>query len=273
MSVATVSATAAMREAAERRGQLYRRDPKLLSQADARLTKARMLPFTAKELRAQLVDREGKQFYRVDGYASITERAYEMYDFFGVYEEIIDGRAFDKTLSAKPDVAFLVNHRGVTMARTTNGSLDLAVDSLGLRSTGYLNPDRQDVRDLVSAIEDRLITEMSFAFMLEEGEWSEDFMTFRITECNIDRGDVSAVNYGANPYTSIAARSQEIMRDLEHLPRGMVRAAIDVLQHRDDETKPEPAKSDAAPEAPKPTVKEATGGSINLYEALLGIAE
>ena len=35
---------------------------------------------------------------------------------------------------------------------------------------------------------------MSFAFILDEGRWSEDFTTFTITQVDLDRGDVSAVN-------------------------------------------------------------------------------
>jgi hypothetical protein len=50
----------------------------------------------------------------------------------------------------------------------------------------------------------------------------------------LDRGDVSAVNYGANPHTSIAARMREIMHDVDHLPIGAARAAYARLQHRDD---------------------------------------
>jgi hypothetical protein len=64
------------------------------------------------------------------------------------------------------------------------------------------------VRNLVLAIEDEIITENSFAFMIDEGEWSQDFTEFRIQQYNIDRGDVSAVNYGANPFTTIGQRDQ-----------------------------------------------------------------
>lgn len=186
---------------------------------------ARSLPFAA-QLRASLEDRDGQELYHLNGIASVTDKPYEMWDMFGPYEEIVSSRAFTDTLAAKPDVAFLVNHRGVTMARTTNGTLELGMAGEGLQSDAWLNPKRQDVKDLVIAIEDKNIDQMSFAFMLEEGRWSEDFTQFTITKLDIDRGDVSAVNYGANPYTSIAARSREILDDLEHLPDGAKRAAL-----------------------------------------------
>jgi HK97 family phage prohead protease len=149
-----------------------------------------------------------------------------MYDDFGPYEEVVATSAFSETLAAQPDVAFLVNHRGVTMARTTNDTLQLSLTGMGLQSDAWLNPKRQDVKDLVIAIEDRNIDQMSFAFRLDEGWWNDDFTQFKITKLDIDRGDVSAVNYGANPYTSIAARSLEILDDLEHLPAGAKRAAL-----------------------------------------------
>lgn len=174
------------------------------------------------ELRAKLVHRNGHDFYEVEGYATVFNKPYAMYDLFGEYEEIAEPGMLDKSLALSPDVAFLVNHRGITMARTTNGTLDLSKDSTGLAVHAYLNAERQDVRDLASAIRDQLVDEMSFAFMLNEGWWNDDFTLFKITEADINRGDVSAVNYGANPYTSIAARSQEFMQLARSMPAHLV---------------------------------------------------
>lgn len=178
------------------------------------------------EFRSETVIWNGSERRMVTGYASTVERKYRMFDAFGEYDEVIDRRAFDRTLAAKPDVAFLLNHRGVTMARTTNGSLELSVDDKGLSSRAYLNPKRQDVQDLLVAIEDKDITEMSFAFMIEEGEWNEDYTEFRIRSVNLNRGDVSAVNYGANPYTSIKARQAEIIREFREIPRAAQLEAV-----------------------------------------------
>lgn len=189
------------------------------------------------EIRSQLVDHNGQQRAQITGYASVTGIPYEMWDMFGEYEEIVANGAFDATVAASPDVAFLVNHQGLTMARTTNGSLELESNERGLKYDAFANPDRSDVKDLVAAIDDGNITESSFAFMITEGEWSDDWMTFNILEVDIDRGDVSAVNYGANPFTSVAARSQAIMRDLRRLPAGAQRAARAMLDETvDDKT-------------------------------------
>jgi HK97 family phage prohead protease len=179
------------------------------------------------EIRGHLVEHDGKSFYEVDGYATVFSRAYEMWDMFGSYQEQIAPDALDDSLAAGPDVAFLVNHRGVTMARTKNSSLDLTKDALGLRIHAFLNPERQDVRDLISAMGDKLVDEMSFAFMLNDGEWNTEYDEFTITSADINRGDVSAVNYGANPYTSIAARAAEWLSSLDHMPDAVVRAAFD----------------------------------------------
>jgi len=131
-------------------------------------------------------------------------------------------------------VAFLVNHRGVTMARTTAKTLELEADGLGLHARAFVNPKRTDVRDLVVAVDDKHITEMSFAFLIEDGGWNEDWTEYRIKQVNLDRGDVSAVNYGANPYTSIGARANEVLADLDRLPLGAQRAALQRLQRRPD---------------------------------------
>lgn len=186
---------------------------------------ARSQPFKA-QLRAETIIWQESERNKVDGYASIVGRKYDMWDMFGEYTELVMPGAFDETLAAKPDVAFLTNHRGVTMARTTNGSLQLSADNKGLHSLAYLNPKRNDVKDLIIAIEDKDITEMSFAFMITDGEWNEDYTEYQINSVDLDRGDVSAVNFGANPYTSVKARQQEVMRDFAQIPQGAQRAAI-----------------------------------------------
>jgi len=180
----------------------------------------------------KLVNQDGRSFYEVEGYATVFDRAYEMWDMFGSYKETMGSEALDKSLANSPDVAFLVNHRGVTMARSTKDSLTLAKDSTGLHVHALLNADRQDVRDLASAIGDGLIDEMSFAFMLNQGVWNDDFDEFRITEADINRGDVSAVNYGANPYTSIQARAADWLADIPRLSEPVARAAFQRIHSR-----------------------------------------
>lgn len=162
------------------------------------------------QMRASSIERDGKPFYLLEGVASVVETWYPMWDMFGPYDEKIATGAFDRTLAADPDVAFLLNHRGMTMARTKKSrTLELYLDAAGsLAQRAYLNPARQDVQDLVRAIEDGDIDQMSFAFRIKAGSWNPDYTTYTITEVDLDRGDVSAVNYGANPFTSIEARAR-----------------------------------------------------------------
>lgn len=174
----------------------------------------------------------GKTKTVFEGHASVYETNYDMWDFFGQYEENVAAAAGAKTLAAGPDVAFLTNHRGVTMARTVAGTLELSEDAVGLSDVAFCNPERSDVQLLAHAVDDGDVTEQSFAFMIEKGQWSPDYMEYSITEYDIDRGDVSAVNFGANPFTDVAARSSEIMAALQYLPAGAAREAIRRLELR-----------------------------------------
>lgn len=194
---------------------------------------ARRVPMKT-DVRAEQVKRDGKDLVHTYGYFTRYGVAYPMWDAFGEYEESVKTGAGRQTIASNPDVAFLVNHSGVTMARTTNGTLLLEERAEGGWHDAYLNPKRTDVSDLVIALDDRSVDQMSFAFMLgdDDGWWSEDFTHFEIRRYNIDRGDVSAVNYGASPYTDITARTAEVLQDLEHLPIGALRAAEQRLIRR-----------------------------------------
>jgi len=183
------------------------------------------------QLRSKLVQRDGKNFFEFDGYATVFNKPYKMYDMFGEYTEQISGTALDESLARGPDVVFLTNHRGLTMARTTNGTLTLEKDVNGLHMVALLNAERMDARELSSAVNDKLITEMSFAFMIDDNgiSWNDDYTQLTLTKIDIDRGDVSAVNYGANPYTSIGSRASDIIRELRELPAGALADAQEAL--------------------------------------------
>jgi HK97 family phage prohead protease len=204
---------------------------------------ARRVPMKT-QVRAEHVDRNGKDLVHTSGYFTRYGIDYPMWDEFGAYEESVSPGAGTATIASKPDVAFLVNHSGVTMARTTVGTLLLEERADGGWHDAYLNPQRVDVSDFVIALEDGSIDQMSFAFMIPEGGgwWSEDFMHFAINMYDLDRGDVSGVNYGASPYTDISARTAEVLMDLDHLPMGALRAAEDRLIRR-GLTRPAPAEA------------------------------
>jgi HK97 family phage prohead protease len=219
------------------------------------------------EFRSELVEKDGQDFYLVEGYASMTERAYPMWDAFGPYDEIVSAGAFDVTLAAEPMVIFRFNHAGTPMANTANGRLQLSADSLGLGDRAWINPKRADVRELITAIEDKDVTEQSFMFLINNGEWNDEFTQFRIAEVNLDRGDVGPVTYGANPYTMIASRAGDFLSAIPNMPVLAAREAMSRLAARTDLTPVTPV----SPKSPPAPVDGPTGTSLQLLLAQLEV--
>jgi HK97 family phage prohead protease len=156
----------------------------------------RRRPFEGMELREQ-----SNGTLRFTGYASVTETPYDMQDFLGDYTEVVRRGAFSKTLAEGADVPFKLNHDGMTLARTKSGTMRLSEDSTGLHVEADLDPGNGQVRDIRSAMDRGDLDEMSFAFRVTRQEWSPDWTQRDITEVNLNKGDVSIVNYGANPHT------------------------------------------------------------------------
>lgn len=161
--------------------------------------------------------RESGDTVTLEGYASTFE-PYEMYGGpanYGWIEQI--GRsAFDKTLTEKPDLHLLINHEGMPLARTKSGTLDLSVDNHGLKVRAELDRSDPDVQRLEAKMRRGDMDEMSFAFRVKSQSWSvhddypEDNHALRtITEVSLHKGDVSVVNFGANPTTSAEVKSVE----------------------------------------------------------------
>jgi HK97 family phage prohead protease len=228
------------------------------------------------QLRAKKVNRDGLEYYQVEGYASAYERGYEMWDFFGPYTEVVSAGAAQKTLAASPEVVYRFNHAGTPMAGTRNGRLELWEDEQGLGNRAYLNPKRSDVQLLVQAIEDDDVREQSFQFRITRGVWSPDYTEYRIEEFDLDRGDVGPVTYGANPHTSVAARSGEFLASIPQLPPLVAREAYTLLAARAD-LAPLAAQTPAAaplPPAPVPAPPaEPQGRSLSLLRTQLLVAK
>jgi phage head maturation protease len=186
----------------------------------------------ASQLRAKKVERDGQQWFEVEGYASVFERGYDMWDMFGPYTEIVSAGSADRTLTADPEVVFRFNHAGTPMAGTRNRRLELWADGTGLGQRAWLNPKRSDVQLLIQAIEDDDVREQSFMFRITRGQWSPDYSEYRIEEFDLERGDVGPVTYGANPHTSVAARSGEFLASIPSLPDLAAREAYERLGAR-----------------------------------------
>lgn len=198
-----------MREAAERRGGEVRQ------RAD-RPSKRRNAEGGRPATRAHLASVEVREpggdsgILEFLGHASVTETAYEMYDFFGPYSEVVSAGAFDNTLSRTGlDVPLVLGHDQMRrIARTTNGTLSLEMDDQGLAVQAQLDATDHDVAYIIPKLRSGLIDEMSFAFRITRGIWSPDYTEYRIEEVDIHRGDVAIVGYGANPHTDASARSE-----------------------------------------------------------------
>ncbi|MEU3563522.1 HK97 family phage prohead protease [Kitasatospora sp. NPDC006786] len=186
----------------------------------------------------------------VEGYASVVDEPFQMWDWAGQYAEVVRAGAFRKTLSETPQVQLLLNHGGLAMAYTKAGTLRLSEDSTGLHMSADVNPARGDVRDMLAALEDGDVDEMSFAFRVTRQMWSPDWSQRDILEVDLHRGDVSVVNFGANPATSVSLRGLDLPA-LDRLAEDDARALYERLGAR------------FAP-APAPA---STGGPLALYRA------
>lgn len=145
------------------------------------------------------------------GSASVYNRFYDMWDMFGPYEEQVASGAGAVSLARLDlSVPLVIDHEPIRrLALTTLGNLKVYETPDALRVEATLDPADPDVAYAAPKVRSGLLSEMSFRFMIEEGEWNEDYTQFSIVRYDIHKGDVSIVGYGANPYTSGAVRSED----------------------------------------------------------------
>jgi hypothetical protein len=136
---------------------------------------------------------------RISGYAATFNDVTDL----GYFREQIATGAFEGRTD--DDVRLLINHTGVPLARTTNGTLRLSVDNGGLRYEAEL-ADTQEGRDLYTLIKRGDISQSSFAFSIEDEAW--DNKTNLRTVLKVGRlYDVSPVTYPAYATTTVQARA------------------------------------------------------------------
>lgn len=204
--------------------------------------------------------------YTVRGYASVVEHAYEVYGGpdRGGWNETIARDAFNATLAAKPDVVFLLNHEGMPLARTKSGTLSLSADNTGLLQEATIDRRDPEGQALEVKMERGDVDEMSFAFRVMRQEWNAEYDDRRITEVNLDHGDVSAVTFGANPATSISIsarsaiatlRAMELAEIRGEMPADELRAAHEHLAELVSALEPE-AKTDTVEIEVTPVLRE-----------------
>ncbi len=171
----------------------------------SKMKKIERRTYTVRNVETRKED-DGKM--RLSGYAAVFNNASVPLPFI----EYIAPGAFRKTLSETPDVRLLINHEGLPLARTKNGTLTLTEDEVGLRFDAEL-PDTNEARDLYTLIERGDVDQMSFAFRVIRQKFNKDRSERTLTEVSLADGDVSVVTYPAYPTTTVEAR--------EHLARAI----------------------------------------------------
>jgi HK97 family phage prohead protease len=140
----------------------------------------------------------------VVGYGSVFNT---LSNELGGFREIIAEGAFDGRLN--DDVRFLINHDGLPLARTTNGTLKLTTDERGLKYEAKV-ANTSLGRDLIELMRNGTINQSSFAFVVEDDSWEvRDGVNVRTINKVSRLYDVSAVTYPAYEEASVALRSME----------------------------------------------------------------
>jgi HK97 family phage prohead protease len=172
----------------------------LNAEADSRSKMAKKIErrtYTVRDVEAR-ADGDGM---RLSGYAAVFNDSSLPLPF----KESIAPGAFRKTLSETPDVRLLINHEGLPLARTKNGTLTLEEDERGLRFDADL-ADTQEGRDIYELVKRGDVDQMSFAFRVIRQKWNDDRSRRVLTEVSLADGDVSVVTYPAYPTTTVEAR-------------------------------------------------------------------
>lgn len=148
----------------------------------------------------------------VEGYAIVFDRPTVIATIDGVdYCEVVERTALDGTEMS--DVVMNFDHQGKPVARTKNNTLQLTVDTTGLKVRADLS-GTEEGRRLYEEIKGGYIDKMSFAFIVSETSFDSDTRTRRIRK--IKRlFDVAAVTFPAYDETSIYARDK-LKAEAEH---------------------------------------------------------
>ena len=153
---------------------------------------------------------ESSDEIRVSGYASLFE--HESRDL-GFYETISRG-AFDGRLD--DNVILTYNHdMNAILDRNQGGTLKLTIDERGLRYDGTL-PNTSTGKDVAELMRRGLLYESSFAFTVDEDDWSKEGDVHKRSITKIGRlFDVSIVGVGAYANTDVALRSLDQLKQVE----------------------------------------------------------
>jgi HK97 family phage prohead protease len=207
---------------------------------------------------------------RLSGYAAVFNEPSLPLPF----REYIAPGAFRKTLQETPDVRLLINHEGLPLARTKNGTMTLTEDEIGLRFDATL-ADTTESRDLWTLVQRGDVDQMSFAFRVIRQKWSDDRSERTLTEVSLSDGDVSVVTYPAYPATMVEAR-QKIADALDAIQEGRklddetIKALRDYLENllEDEEEIEEERKIEESEEEKTETLESGRKISLRLAKAI-----
>lgn len=148
--------------------------------------------------------RQSEEEMSVEGYAVVFEQETVLYEFDGVkYKEKVSRNAFDGV--SLDDVVLNFNHGGKPIARTKNSTLQLELDSTGLKVKASLK-GTQEGRNTYEEVKGGYLDKMSFAFTVEKHSYDNSTHTRTIEKLK-RLYDVAIVDIPAYEQTSISARS------------------------------------------------------------------
>lgn len=163
------------------------------------------------------------------GYAAVFN---ELSVDLGGFREMIRPGTFSGSLARQPDVRAVVEHGGglEMLGRTTNGTLRLAEDEVGLR-VEIDTPDTQAGRDTLALVRRGDLSQMSFAFRVfpDGDKWTttDSYALRELLAVDLHDGDVSVVAYPAYPATSVEARARMNVPEVPAEFRGATGAAVE----------------------------------------------
>ena len=140
----------------------------------------------------------------VVGYASVFNT---LSNDLGGFREIISPDAFEGRMG--DDVRLLVNHDGLPLARTKNGTMKLSTDEVGLRYEAELANTTMG-RDVSELLKNQTVNQSSFAFVVEDDKWElKDGENIRTILKVARLYDTSIVTFPAYEEAGVALRSME----------------------------------------------------------------
>jgi HK97 family phage prohead protease len=174
--------------------------------------------FTRGELRAEGEGADDKP-RRILGYAAVFN---SMSEDLGGFREMIEPGAFANTIR-EDDVRGLFNHEPtLILGRSTNGTLILVEDDVGLRYE-IVPPETRYAEDLFVSIDRGDVDQSSFSFRAVEESWrepSEDQpLPTRILR-EVQLFDVSPVTFPAYPTTTAQVRDMAKSLSPDPSPKG-----------------------------------------------------